>query len=1190
MRINELDMDEKFNFKSVKCEFKLEKDSKNFIPKNGKIEMVDKERFKFITDKIIVEFEITDDRLKEIVDYFDRHYVALGYLTTKSKEYNFFALDMFFFYNLQNWETVPIILSDKCKKKLEKKYKFNDFNNLLKDNFKLSDGIDLYFAYKESNSVVEEEQVKEEESKLEKQDEVETEETAENIENIYEEDADEAATEPLSSEVKTEESGEKELAEEELSEEERAEFYKEKLAEIREKEKNKKEVLLIYGKDFDIYASLTGEGIDAKLYAENIKYKRKEIPVMSLAKGKLEFYDHKSFMSKKVREELKGTKGYLELWNQYSDEEGKILLEKIRKIGLINISRDSITITEDGIHVPYSNLSKEALDLIGPDSYLYFSDEEPIYLKNLDMSWSEYREFTQQMYKELRDKRGVQVRVIGKKQGGFILEKGVGKILPEGNYVTLSIIGDENQIKRREDARRRITEGQAANPALGLILEGKLTEEFMDAKNRKRIEPLSAFVREKIFEHEPTVTQKRAINIALNTPDIAIIQGPPGTGKTTVITAIIERLNEIFDKSQKISGQVLITSFQHDAVRNVIERLKVNALPTLKFGKQERNGEEDLTREKVIENWCEEYIQKLVEKRPELLETEEQGMLSRLHNIYLAYPSDQNALDFLRCAKKLNQDNNLNARIDKLIETHSLNTSENNSDLLLTVRRLRTTKEGFADDGVENAYYLLYLLNSIGIDEKVGNNKFIMDVLKQVLRSTPDDELLGKLAEVKFELLKKCTPKPIYKKEEPDDEILDIYKNLNRVVKKYKDEKTAILANLLHELRMNRRAVEESLGHYLFVYAATTQQSEGKEIRMMKGVKAEDHPEYETVIVDEAARVSPVDLMIPLAQAKKRIILVGDHRQLPHIYDEEIFETLKENGESFDINNIKKSMFEYLLEKAKELEKIDKIPRRIVLDAQYRMHPTLGDFINREFYAPYEEGFDSPLSEKYFKQSISKKPEPLEWYDFPDKCGQELKKGTSRIRECEADFIAKQIRKYMESEAGKDLSYGVISFYSEQVKLIKRKLKEELGEDAERVRVGSVDAFQGMEFDVIFLSVVRSNGGAPIFRSKEKGIEKVDLDYLDGPVKDDKESEEYKRWEIYKNKVGIQNFGFLISENRLCVSLTRQKKLLIVVGNKDIFSSGEWDRVAKICVPGMHSLYKLCKEKEVVYDGNSQGN
>ncbi len=56
----------------------------------------------------------------------------------------------------------------------------------------------------------------------------------------------------------------------------------------------------------------------------------------------------------------------------------------------------------------------------------------------------------------------------------------------------------------------------------------------------------------KIFsKNPPTPNQIEAIDIALNTPDIAIVQGPPGTGKTTIVTAIIERLNELSDKSEK---------------------------------------------------------------------------------------------------------------------------------------------------------------------------------------------------------------------------------------------------------------------------------------------------------------------------------------------------------------------------------------------------------------------------------------------------------------------------------------------------------------------------------------------------------------------------------------------------------------------------------------------------------------
>ena len=78
-----------------------------------------------------------------------------------------------------------------------------------------------------------------------------------------------------------------------------------------------------------------------------------------------------------------------------------------------------------------------------------------------------------------------------------------------------------------------------------------------------------------------------------------------------------------------------------------------------------------------------------------------------------------------------------------------------------------------------------------------------------------------------------------------------------------------------------------------------------------------EHPEYETVIVEEASRLSPMDLMIPLSQGRRRIILVGDHRQLPHIYNEEVLESIDTSKmKDLDMDNIKKSMFEYLLGKA----------------------------------------------------------------------------------------------------------------------------------------------------------------------------------------------------------------------------------------------------------------------------------
>lgn len=1155
MIINDLQMNKDSVFRDVQCKMSIKQ---KIIAKNGRVEMKGDNQFRFITKDNVIDFCIVDKNDAELImDLFNRHFFCLANATVCGDNKIFF-LQMGFFCNLQRWGKTPVVLSDEMKEKIKKRFikGRQSLEQVLEDNFKLTDGVSDYFVYTSGKFYFGDKEI---------------EEAGENI--------------PLDN-----------TAEKEQQEENTETYNSEAFERAKEKEKKKKNSLVIYGRDFWIYASITGEKFDPKLIVEKIEKRKNNIPKMRISEGTLEFFDHNTIMSKKVKETLESTKGYLDLWNQYAEQEGKLLLDKVRKVGLITLHRESATYDNEGIHVPYSGLSKEAEGYITSDCCLFFSNEIPVYLSDPEMTWTDYRTLSKEASNiGYSINKGVQVRVCAKKNGGVVLDPTDG-ILPDKKYVSLSILGDESQIIRREEARHRIMMGEAANPVLGLIFEGQLTEELGNYSTRKKIMPLSAFVKEKIFAHEPTETQKKAIEIALNTPDIAIIQGPPGTGKTTVITAIIERLNEICDKREKVNGQVLITSFQHDAVRNVIERLKINSLPVIKFGKQERDGEEDSTRERAIEKWCENYIEELNKKNPELIETEQRNRLSTLHNSYLAYPSDKNALEFLLCAKEVNCDVELDKRISRMLEVRKINDSENNSQLITLIRRIRTTREGFLDDGADNADNVLQNLEDMGINQSIPDNKKVFDVLDVAAlcyEKEPDEQLLESLKDVKRDLLKKCIPKPAYKKDMPDENITEIYKILNQSVKKHDDEKSAILADMLKELRSNRSEVERSLEHYLFVYAATTQQSEGREIKEAKGIVGkykQQHPEYETVIVDEAARVSPADLMIPLAQAKKRIILVGDHRQLPHIYDEEVFESMKENGESVDMNNIKKSMFEYLLEKAKKLEKIDNVPRTIVLDAQYRMHPMLGEFVDEVFYKPHNEHFSSPLPATNYTQYISKKTLPIEWYDFPEKYGSERKKGTSRVRDCEADFIVSKIQEYLSSEEGKNLSYGVITFYSEQVKNIKRKLKNQLGDDANKVRVGSVDAFQGMEFDVIFLSIVRSNGDAPKVKSKRgEKPQEIQFNLLEMDVSQlDKEGATYKEWETYRDKAGMQNYGFLISENRLCVSLSRQKKLLIVVGNTDMFKSGEWGRLAAVCVPGMKKLYELCKREEVIYDGHSE--
>ncbi|MFV0364623.1 MAG: AAA domain-containing protein, partial [Suipraeoptans sp.] len=876
MNISEIKIDDQSELKDVACHTYGKRD---IIAREGRVAYIGENSFALVTADNSIPFSIDDVGDSKIVtDYFNRHFYILAQITSCSsdKDNGVLFMHFVFFCNCQRMGEVPLIISSNAMDYLFRIWKI-DHNEekvfkRLQGQFELTNGNDLCFAFESAEKSL----------RTKKQD-------------VIDEDG-EDDTEQLDEEVE------------------------------------KQKVLVIHGRSIKLYLSLKGKKFEEKLYVERVvKNGSKKPDNLMLGIGKLEFTNTEAMLSLKAKQFYDENRGYLDLWNEYSEKEGNFILANARSVGYIELNKKSMSFeTEGGVYISVSNY--ESLSKIIPDnSYIVFCDEPPVYLETEEMTWKEYEKNQEQKrLLKIKAESGIAIKILRKKNGGFVLDL-QELALPNKRYVYLSIYGDEMQIRRRKEARSRIANGQSANRSLGLILEGELPDVFEDTKKKNKVDPMSSFVEEKIFKFPPTETQKDAIDIALNTPDIAIIQGPPGTGKTTVITAIIERLNEISNKKNVNNGQLLITSFQHDAVRNVIERLSVNSLPTVKFGRQERDGEEDRTKEIIIENWCESYSEALRKTNPELEQTDEMRVLAKAHNFYIAYPSDENAIEFLNCAKSMNHDNELNEVIDRLFDEYLDNKRNHDDELLGFIRRIRTTKEGFEDDGADNAYDLLRHLEELELDRKKAESNRILSVIEEVadcFDGRVSEELLAELAEVKKILLSKCVPRIDYVKKLANRELTDIFLTIQEDLKKRNNKEIEILSNLLKEIESNKEEVERTLNNYLYVYSATTQQSEGNEIKDAKGINRWEHPEYETVIVDEAARVSPIDLMIPLAQGRRRIILVGDHRQLPHIYNEEVLESIDISKiEDLDMDNIKKSMFEYLLGKAKKLEEKDHIPR-----------------------------------------------------------------------------------------------------------------------------------------------------------------------------------------------------------------------------------------------------------------------
>jgi hypothetical protein len=669
----------------------------------------------------------------------------------------------------------------------------------------------------------------------------------------------------------------------------------------------------------------------------------------------------------------------------------------------------------------------------------------------------------------------------------------------------------------------------------------------------------------------------------LNTPDIALIQGPPGTGKTTVVTAILERLNEEYDKTRSIRGQILVSGFQHDAVENIVARLSVNALPAVKFGR--RSGDSEFTADAVTEKinkWCSSVAENIRDKNPQIAQTEDQVRLRELFAAYVLCPSKNNTVNLMERILRLPRDvisEEVTNEAEEIINSLQTELKPNDPSTMRLVRALRASEAAFVDDGAARAVDLLDKIE----DEPANPDLSVLEKAAR-WRSGKPLSFLTELRGLKESLLYKYLPSPDFRTEKPREDVLILVATVSQLLEKKlnsTNKRDAILAEFLHELEDNPDGVREAIEDYNFVYAATTQQAVGKDIirSKNKNVRYDQRTEmvkYDTVIIDEAARTSPRDLLIPMSQAEKRIILVGDHRQLPHLIDEQVARALEgddSSGQPVDVDFVKKSMFEYLFNRLKKLEEKDNIKRTVTLDAQYRTHPLLGDFASNSFYRKYNEGYRSPLSESHFEQRLQGiENKAAIWIDVPNSQGKEaVLPSRSRQRVSEAKTIAEYVHKWIGSEDGSGLSFGVISFYKAQVFAVYEALQKfgitvraqdgtwqicqeyrflENGE--ERLRIGTADAFQGMEFDIVFLSMVRSQ----------------DMNALPPHIRNE---EDYK-------KKQQKLFGHLMSENRLCVSMSRQKKVLAIVGDGVLANT----QIAVDAVPALKNFYDLCHEQGVI--------
>ena len=225
---------------------------------------------------------------------------------------------------------------------------------------------------------------------------------------------------------------------------------------------------------------------------------------------------------------------------------------------------------------------------------------------------------------------------------------------------------------------------------------------------------------------------------------------------------------------------------------------------------------------------------------------------------------------------------------------------------------------------------------------------------------------------------------------------------------------------------------------------------------------------YDLVIIDEAAKATVGEVLVPIVRAK-RLLLVGDQKQLPPFLENTTTQALQELGISEE--DAQYSLFEHLFEM---------LPRdhRHKLAMQFRMHPSIGDVVSKLFY-------DDTIKNGPGKD---KRPMPAGLFDrkhrvmWIDVKGKNYKVNTSWANDLEREEILKVLDRLDRDaqKAGQTLTVAIIAAYLAQANKLKDEIERRRWKKL-KVKAATVNAFQGREADVVLYSLVRTGDGSREF-------------------------------------------------------------------------------------------------------------